>query len=474
MFGLGGILYELLTLEPPRDGRSSGSAHDELKNRYHHRLRSIDASVPRALARICERALAFAPKWRHASALDLALDLEAFADGRATSTGRMPLAQRAHELWLYRRSSVVAAAVLLAVTIGLGIAWSVYESREADRVAQRHQFERDLESVLTRADEAPSIESIAGPRATDDRIAAVRDYLEGSGNRAYRTFSKAAASDPDDTLAILVAGLAAAKTRRHPEAARLLGIASRLLPHSLFVTRQNMAALRRADAIRDARAVADGLIRSERSLDAETWHEIARIAFGQPDEALATRAIGEAMRRSDPQPSLKILNTAAVLASTRGDTALAQEIYGRIRARDSDYVLGRYNEAHTLDRECRLVEARRVYARIIALDPRHREALASLAWLHAGSGRDSCTKCKAVFDAKPELYDTELAKRYMLECLEAGAYRSSKILGSLVATAKRIDARAVLGDRLRELQRDPGISNSRLGRITRALQSLDR
>lgn len=78
IFGLGGILYELLTGQPPFRGTSNTEAMDQARRGRIAPLRRPGRTIPASLERICLRALASNPKARYACAADLAYDLRSF------------------------------------------------------------------------------------------------------------------------------------------------------------------------------------------------------------------------------------------------------------------------------------------------------------------------------------------------------------------------------------------------------------
>jgi hypothetical protein len=68
VFGLGAVLYELLTGRPPYQGQSGGTALEQARQGLVIPPRQINPRVPRALERICIKALAKEPERRYASA----------------------------------------------------------------------------------------------------------------------------------------------------------------------------------------------------------------------------------------------------------------------------------------------------------------------------------------------------------------------------------------------------------------------
>lgn len=492
VYGLGGILYEMLTLTPPRSGRSSGSAAEEMRVRRERRPRSIDPRIPKALAAICERALAFAPRWRHASALALAEDLEHFVEtGRAKAPSRRSVAQLAHEAWVFHRTALVALASAVLVC---GVFLAIYlgeQARKDTARTERRSLRLELERAVDarrrvgerRARVAPWPE---GLEIEADLRAVARDILAGRRDRCIEGASRIVygppqpGADPEHAewtrgMAALLGGIASLErkgTAREHDALKLLLTARRALPDSKLALREVMRAHRLNRRWKEARATS-ALLAKRDDLEARDWHEIAKLACEVTDVAVAEQAIRE-LERSEEGMSVAMLNTAAVFASQRGDMKAAHSYYARIKELDPGYALARLNEAHSLDKDCRLREARDAYIATIALEPSNGQAIASLAWLHAGSGRPTCEKCVAEFERHPELADPDRALALCMQAIEATRGRSSSVLASVVATAKRLGQRAALAARLRKLQSTPGLSDRRLSRVTRAIQELER
>ena len=124
VYGLGATLYCLLadyTPYPHGDlDPSSATAEDIMAQVVAGPpppIRQLAPHVPRRLAAIIEKAMARDPLERHASAEDLALDLERWIAGRPTALDRNPLVRGAIHLWR-ERARVALMTLLAGLTIG--------------------------------------------------------------------------------------------------------------------------------------------------------------------------------------------------------------------------------------------------------------------------------------------------------------------------------------------------------------------
>ena len=119
VYGLGAILYALLTGKAPFGGDSVVETLDAVRTRPPEPPTKLNARVPRDLETICLKCLEKDPRRRYASAQALADDLHAWLDSRPIAARRVAAPERAW-LWCKRKPAVaaLAAAVLLAVVGG--------------------------------------------------------------------------------------------------------------------------------------------------------------------------------------------------------------------------------------------------------------------------------------------------------------------------------------------------------------------
>jgi serine/threonine-protein kinase len=147
VYGLGAILYEILTGRPPiipgeMASVLQGIIHGELP-----RPRSVAATVPPALEAICLKALAKKPRERYESAAVLARDLERFLADEPVAVYREPLLARAARWTRRHRTSVtasVAAVVVAAVCLATASAFLLAAYRDADRQRDAARTQRDV------------------------------------------------------------------------------------------------------------------------------------------------------------------------------------------------------------------------------------------------------------------------------------------------------------------------------------------
>ncbi|AWI09889.1 protein kinase domain-containing protein [Ereboglobus luteus] len=153
IYGLGAILYELLTARPPATGKTPIDVIDNLSKGPPPPPRSLNPAVPRDLDTLCMKCLAHNPADRYGSAAELADDLDNFLAGRSVTASPPSLAG---QLWrLCRRqpliSSLAAGIIILLAAIAVGgvrSAFSIAAQRDRALRAEGAAQEQLYNSLL--------------------------------------------------------------------------------------------------------------------------------------------------------------------------------------------------------------------------------------------------------------------------------------------------------------------------------------
>ena len=167
VYALGALLYEMLTLHPPVGG---ADLHEVIANAASGAVRPPEQraeqrDIPKDLAAVAMKALAFKREDRYPSALAMRRDLESYLEGRtvtARSEGVIDLGRR---LWRRQRLAVIAALAVLVVVLGaVTTVWitSLSAQRQAEQertaaVAARSDAEQQrhiAEEAKTRSESA--------------------------------------------------------------------------------------------------------------------------------------------------------------------------------------------------------------------------------------------------------------------------------------------------------------------------------
>lgn len=155
VYGLGAVLYELLTGRPPFAGPDKVAVLLQVAQQEPERPRKFSPSVNLDLETICLRCLAKEPDRRYASAAALAEDLDAWLEGKPIQARPVGLVERAW-LWAKRKPAIAALSALSAVALISGAAgvlwqWGVAESQRQEMKGitarvQRREAERLFET----------------------------------------------------------------------------------------------------------------------------------------------------------------------------------------------------------------------------------------------------------------------------------------------------------------------------------------
>jgi serine/threonine-protein kinase len=150
IFGLGAILYALLTNRPPFDGRSRTAVMEQARRGEIPSPRSIRRGVPPALEAACLKAMAPRPAERYGSALDLAAEVERWLADEPVSAYREPGYDRLRRWGRQHRPLVAGAAALSAMVVVLLVALNLHSERARRTVkGERDAKENERQRAVT-------------------------------------------------------------------------------------------------------------------------------------------------------------------------------------------------------------------------------------------------------------------------------------------------------------------------------------
>jgi tetratricopeptide (TPR) repeat protein/tRNA A-37 threonylcarbamoyl transferase component Bud32 len=150
VYGLGAILYALLTGEAPFGGQSLVDTLDAVRTRPPEPPRKRSPSAPRDLETVCLKCLEKDPRRRYPSAQSLADDLLAWLESRPISARRVGTTERAW-LWCKRKPVVAALAAAVVFAVILGTTAVIAVQQKANRVLEKKNL--DLQTSNTKLDE---------------------------------------------------------------------------------------------------------------------------------------------------------------------------------------------------------------------------------------------------------------------------------------------------------------------------------
>jgi serine/threonine-protein kinase len=167
VYGLGAILFALLTGEPPVEGGTIEEILDRARRGAIRPPRSLNPNIPRGLEAVCLKALATGPGDRYPTARALADDVERWLADEPVSAWREPLSIRARR-WVQPNRTIVAAAAI-AMMVGL-LAFGIAYSRESAINTRLAQVNANLAKAKLESD-----------RRLDQTFQAIEDYYSGVG-----------------------------------------------------------------------------------------------------------------------------------------------------------------------------------------------------------------------------------------------------------------------------------------------------
>jgi WD40 repeat protein len=165
VYGLGAILYELLTGRPPFAGCSTAEILEQVRGRSPEPPSQIVPGAPHDLEQICLKCLEKDPSKRFQSARHVARFLTDFAEGKPVP-GITPWWRKV-TLWARRKPAAAALAAVVTATLGLALGLGIQKYREnqdALRRAEADNYEssiRDAANALAKGRYGSALDTLS-------------------------------------------------------------------------------------------------------------------------------------------------------------------------------------------------------------------------------------------------------------------------------------------------------------------------
>jgi serine/threonine-protein kinase len=172
VYGLGAILYEILTGRPPFAGENTHALLQKVVQEEPAAPRQRVPSTPAALEAVCLKALTKDPAGRYASAKELAQDVERWLADEPVTACREPWRARLGR-WRRRHPALVGAlAVLVLAAAGVGV-WVKQErdARAVDAARREAAGMADLEEAMLRQNNGQWADARAAVARAEVRLA---------------------------------------------------------------------------------------------------------------------------------------------------------------------------------------------------------------------------------------------------------------------------------------------------------------
>jgi serine/threonine protein kinase len=182
VYALGAILYEILTLRPPVDGRDVDQVLELVRagQIMPPDQRAAGRAIPRDLAAIAMKALSRRREDRYQSAQELREDIERYIDGRAVSAINETPFETLVRLARRNRVATVVVALALLLVCALSISNTI-DQRRARRIAEAN--EHAAEEAQHNAEQALAALQAEQVQRQADQLQAAPAFLE-AGRKA--------------------------------------------------------------------------------------------------------------------------------------------------------------------------------------------------------------------------------------------------------------------------------------------------
>jgi serine/threonine-protein kinase len=196
VYGLGAILYEILTGQPPFTGTDALDVLSQVCANEPARPREVAVGVPAALEAICLRALAKERAARYASATELAAEVQRWLADEPVAAYRDSLATRLGR-WARRHKPLVAGVAALLVTAVVALTISTVLIGHQKKLAESERDRADASFQLARS----AVDDYFTKVSDSDELKAhdleqLRKKLLESAQKFYEQFIQERRNDP--------------------------------------------------------------------------------------------------------------------------------------------------------------------------------------------------------------------------------------------------------------------------------------
>jgi TolB-like protein len=132
VYGLGAVLYELLTGQPPFSGGTTYETIRLLLDSEPRQPRLWNRKIDRDLSAVCLKCLEKNPRFRYSSALELAEDLERWLRHEPIRAKRSGLFTRVRK-WV-QRNRIIAALIMLSFILAAGLGVMIWQRESVRRI----------------------------------------------------------------------------------------------------------------------------------------------------------------------------------------------------------------------------------------------------------------------------------------------------------------------------------------------------
>ena len=495
VYGVGVVLYELLTLRPPYDGAGLNEILTSVRDDALPGVRETVLDLPADLDRIVRVATARRPEDRYPTMDHLVADLRAFQAG-STVRARLGFAVRLRAFGRRRRRALTMAAGLLGIAALAWLAYHAFANNDNDpalrpsaitglpdatwsddAVAMMSSWlDRDDEKTVSSAraclavDENDSFATFLFDLASDEKprnrkepgfddlYAGIRRRKRRQSKQALYRFQEAGHHFPRHPIIDALEGRTALDLEHYDRAEKLLERARRTLTGCRFV------AVGLADIKikrREFREAIPGLEAelARRPEDIGLWSRLVRCQLYAGEYASGLNSVYAAMEVLDEKGISKVANTFGAMLDSNERHGEAQSLYRRLLRIRPDRESTRWNLALSFDLQHRSREAADEYLRLAestADSPLRAKCHAALAHLYSGALRSACPKCVAVYEANPDLLDPDKTLTHAVATLEACNARDTNLIrtaaGAVVRIGRGEDFRRHLEQRLAALE----------------------